>query len=115
LSYDTIATDDSTEQFLDIGASTCRALEIGIEIFSFENRCPGYAIATEALLLPDFGIVEQNVNLACIAKVRAVAHAAEHLQRNTPTSFCGHEMLSLQLGVKDSSHLIIVEIFEEET
>jgi hypothetical protein len=115
LRNDSFATDDSAEELLDIGASTRRTLEIGIEVFCFENRCPGYAIASEALLLTDLGIVEQDINLTSVAKVGAVAHTAEHLQRNTPTSLRGHEMLSLQLGVKDSSHLVIIEIFEEET
>lgn len=110
-----IASDDPTEELLDISTSTCRTLEIGIEVFRLEDSCHVYAIAFETFLLPNLGVVEQNVNLACIAKVRAVTHAAEDFQCNAPTSLRGHERLSLQFSVKDSSHLIIVEVFEEET
>jgi len=112
---DSLATDDFTEEFLDVSASTCRTLEVGIEIFRFEDSCSSNAIAFEALLLPNFGVVKQHVNLACVAKVGAVAHATEHLQRNAPTSFRGEEFLSFQLSIKDCSHLVVVEIFEKET
>lgn len=65
--------------------------------------------------MPNLCIIEQDVNLACVAKVRPVAHTAEDFQRDTSASLCGHERLSLQLSIKNCSHLFVVKIFEQET
>ena len=115
LRYNSIASNNSTKKLLDVSACTCCTLEVGVEVFCFEDSRHGYAIASEALLLPNFGIVEENVNLACVAEVWSVAHTAEDFQRDASASLRGHELQHLQLCVKDSSHLIIVEIFEIET
>jgi hypothetical protein len=112
---DNISTaHNSLEQHLDVCIGAFRALVVWVEVFRFENGRPGYSIASKALLLQDLRIVQQNVDLASVAKIWPVAHAAEDIQGDAPSLFCSRERLSLELGVKDDRHFCIVEVFKEK-
>jgi hypothetical protein len=112
---DNISTaHNSLEQHLDVCIGAFRALVVWVEVFRFENGRPGYSIASKALLLQDLRIVQQNVDLASVAKIWPVAHAAEDIQGDAPSLFCSRERLSLELSVEDDCHFLVAEVFEEK-
>jgi hypothetical protein len=114
-SKDTIQEGSSSEKLLDVRAGTLRALVVGIEVLYLEQGRPGYAVESEALLLLNFGVVEEHVGLARVAKVRAVAHTAEDIQSDAPICLGSRELLNFQLSVEDGNHSIVVAVFKEET
>jgi hypothetical protein len=65
-------------------------------------------------LLQDLCVVQQNVDLARVAKVGPVAHAAEDIQGHAPSILCGRKGLTLELGIKDDRHFFIVEVLEQK-
>jgi hypothetical protein len=97
---------DALEQHVDVRVGAFPTLVVWVKVLRFEDGSPGHTIASKALLLQNLCVIQQNVDLARIAKVRPVAHPAENIH--------SRESLSFELGVKDDCHFLIVEVFEEK-
>jgi hypothetical protein len=113
---DNVSTAHNTlEQHLNVRVGAFSTLVVWVKVLSFENGRPGYtAVTSKALLLQDLCVVQQNVDLARVAEVGPVAHAAEDIQGNAPSLLCGRKGLSLELGIKDDRHFFIVEVLEQK-
>ena len=115
LGDDTLTAHDSSEQHLDIRVGTFSALVVWVKVLRFENSRPGYSITSKALLLPRLRIVQQNVDLASIAKIGPVAHSTKDVQGDASCLLRSRERLCLDLGIEDDCHFLVGEVFEEET
>ena len=105
---------NSLEQHLNVRVGAFSTLVVWVEVLRFEDGSPGHTIASKALLLQNLCVVQQNVDLARIAKVRPVAHPAENVQGDASSLLRSGESLGFELGVKDDCHFLIVEVFEEK-
>jgi hypothetical protein len=114
LGDNTLAAHNTFEQHLNICVSAFSTLVVWVKVLRFENGRPGYTIASKTLLLHDLRVVQENVNLASIAKIRPVAHSSKDVQGDASSLLRSRELLGLELSVEDDCHFLIVEVFEEK-
>lgn len=115
LGDNTLTAHNSFEKHLNVGVGALRAIVVRVKVLRLEDGRPGYTIASKALLLHGFRIIQQNVNLASVAEVGPVAHPTKDVQGDASGFSRSGESLGLELSIKDDSHFLVAEVFEQKS
>ena len=115
LGDNTLAADNSFEKHFNVRVGALRALVIRVKVLRFKDSRPGYTIASKALLLHDLRIIQENVDLASVAEIGPVAHPIKDVQGDASGFSRSGESLGLELSIKDDSHFLVAEVFEQKS